>query len=225
MPAMETLRLGSPFDYENLVTLVMIGDAPPPEQRDEQLRPFYHMMLKRYLSETGGGAFVLFTSYQMLKRCASDLTAWLSERRMPLFVQGEGISRSEMIRRFKQQPNGVLFGTDSFWQGVDVPGQALRNVIITKLPFAVPTQPVIEAKVERIKDRGGNPFGEYQLPSAILKFKQGFGRLVRTQTDSGLVVVFDPRIHSKSYGKQFIDALPKCKIRMDRASSKQETYF
>ncbi|MDR3234937.1 MAG: hypothetical protein LBT46_14965 [Planctomycetaceae bacterium] len=216
MPGLPTLRLGSPFDFEKQVSLVMIQDAPSPEQKDSELRPFYTAMLRRYLSETNGGAFILFTNYQLLKRTAAAMTAWLSEREMPLFVQGEGMPRSEMVRQFKEQNNAVLFGTDSFWQGVDVPGQALRNVIVTKLPFLVPTDPIVEAKQELIKKRGGNPFRDYQLPAAILKFKQGFGRLIRTKNDTGLIVVLDPRIHTKSYGRQFLDALPKCRIRYDK---------
>jgi ATP-dependent DNA helicase DinG len=172
-------------------------------------------MLRRYIGESNGGAFVLFTSYQLLRKTANDLMPWLSQRDFPLFVQGAGMTRSEMVRCFKESSNAVLFGTDSFWQGVDVPGSTLRNVIITKLPFLVPSQPVIEAKIESIKARGGVPFREYQLPQAVLKFKQGFGRLIRTKTDSGLVVVLDPRIQTKSYGRDFIESLPKCKRRFD----------
>ncbi|GHT24214.1 hypothetical protein FACS189419_09010 [Planctomycetales bacterium] len=217
MPGMPTLRLGSPFDYEKQVTLVLLKNAPSPDQKDEVLRPFYVDAIRRYLAESDGGAFILFTSYQLLKRTASDLTGWLAQQGMTLLIQGEGMPRSEMLRRFKEKDNAVLFGTDSFWQGVDVPGKALRNVMITKLPFLVPTSPVTEAKIESIKNRGGNPFGEYQLPTAILKFKQGFGRLIRTKSDAGLIVVLDPRIHTKNYGKQFLDALPKCRIRYDNA--------
>ena len=144
-----------------------------------------------------------------------------AERNLPLFVHGSGMPRSEMIRRFKESTNAVLFGTDSFWQGVDVPGESLRNVIITKLPFLVPNQPVVEAKIEAIQSRGGVPFREFQLPQAILKFKQGFGRLIRTKTDTGLVVVLDTRIQTQSYGRQFIESLPKCTIRVDNASEPQ----
>ncbi len=215
MPGLDTLSLGSPFDYRRQATLVILGQAPSPDGPESTLRSFYSAMLQRYLGETDGGAFVLFTSYKLLKQTASDLTPWLARNRMPLLTQGDGTQRSEMLRRFKESGRGVLFGTDSFWQGVDVPGNALRNVIITKLPFLVPSQPVIEAKIEAIRQRGGNPFGEYQLPQAILKFKQGFGRLIRTRKDTGLVVILDPRIHMKSYGRQFLAALPACQIRRD----------
>ncbi|GHT26161.1 helicase [Planctomycetales bacterium] len=218
MPAIPAALFGSPFDYEKQTTLVMINNAPQPDAPEHILRQFYESALRKYIAETGGGVFVLFTSYQLLKRTAADLTPYLAEENMPLFIQGGDMQRSEMLRHFKNEPNGVLFGTDSFWQGVDVPGNALRNVIITKLPFLVPSHPVIEAKIETIQKRGGNSFNEYQLPAAVLKFKQGFGRLIRTRTDSGLVVVLDPRIHTKSYGRQFLESLPKCTIRTDSAA-------
>ncbi|MDR2644057.1 MAG: hypothetical protein LBC74_14850 [Planctomycetaceae bacterium] len=216
MSSIETLKLGSPFNYAEQVTFVMVRDAPAPDSRDEILRPYYSAAIRRYLAETDGGTFVLFTAYGLLRRTANDITSWLADNDMPLFIQGEGMPRSEMVRQFRNSNRAVLFGTDSFWQGVDVPGNSLRNVIITKLPFLVPNQPVVEAKIESIRNRGGNPFNEYQLPNAILKFKQGFGRLIRTKSDHGLVVVLDPRIHSKHYGKNFIKALPKCKTRMDQ---------
>jgi ATP-dependent DNA helicase DinG len=216
MPAIDALQLGSPFNYLEQVTFVMVRNAPSPDSREDVLRPYYLAAIRKYLAETDGGAFVLFTAYNLLKRTANDITTWLAENNMPLLTQGDGMPRTEMIKQFKKTNRAVLFGTDSFWQGVDVPGESLRNVIITRLPFLVPNQPVVEAKIESIKNKGGNPFNEFQLPNAILKFKQGFGRLIRTKSDKGLVVVLDPRIHSKYYGKNFINSLPKCKIRIDQ---------
>ncbi len=118
--------------------------------------------------------------------------------------------RSKMVNAFKADVNSVIFGADSFWQGVDVPGEALSNVIITRLPFSVPSHPLLEARLEEIRSRGGSPFFEYQVPEAVIKLKQGFGRLIRTKTDRGIVVILDPRVLTKAYGRTFLNSLPDC---------------
>jgi ATP-dependent DNA helicase DinG len=204
------MKLGSPFDYEKQATLYIEADLPEPNSGDFTAAAV--RAVKKYLLKTGGRAFVLFTSYSMLRNMADELAGWLMANKMELLCQGGGVDRSVLLEQFKADERSVLFGTDSFWQGVDVPGEALSNVIIAKLPFAVPNHPLIQGRIEQIKLEGENPFYKYQLPSAIIKFKQGFGRLIRNKTDSGIIVVLDSRIVRKSYGRQFLSAVPKCRV-------------
>ncbi|MDZ4683554.1 MAG: helicase C-terminal domain-containing protein [Planctomycetaceae bacterium] len=210
------LKLGSPFDYVKQVKLVLPDGMPDPALEPPAYESAVCERIQRYVDWTKGRAFVLFTSYKMLQNCARRLTPWLVQRNYGLYVQGDDLPRNLLLEKFRNDPAGVLFGTDSFWQGVDVPGDALQNVIITKLPFSVPDHPLLEARVEDIKRRGGNPFVEYQVPEAVIKLKQGFGRLIRSRTDSGMVAILDPRVRTKPYGRTFLASLPECTVVYDR---------
>ncbi|MHC4524967.1 MAG: ATP-dependent DNA helicase [Planctomycetota bacterium] len=206
----DSLQAGSPFDYQQQVRMYV--EANLPEPNSPEFVDAACEAIKKHLLKSDGRAFVLFTSYAMLKAAAEKLSDWMTEQEMELLTQGGKMDRARLLDHFKQDTRSVLFGTDSFWQGVDVPGESLSNVIIVKLPFAVPNHPLIAGRIEQLKQQGHNPFFSYQLPMAIIKFKQGFGRLIRNKTDSGMVVVLDSRIVRKRYGRQFIEAIPKCHV-------------
>lgn len=205
-PVMQNIY-DSPFDYPKQALLAIPTDIPDPSDdafAKEAARKIY-LAIKR----CRGNAFVLFTSYSMMNYCYSLLKKPLADLRFPLFIQGEN-TRKKLLEQFKSVDRSVLLGTDSFWEGVDVAGEALRCVIIVKLPFQVPNEPIIQARMEAIKAKGGNPFLDYFVPNAIVKFKQGFGRLIRKKKDRGCILCLDPRLLTKPYGNLFINSLPKC---------------
>jgi len=202
--------LDSPFDYANRVLLALPASLPEPNH------PGFAAGLADWVGQsveaTDGGTFVLFTSYSLLRQVSEKLEPPLQAKGFNCLRQGQ-MNRFKLLEQFKLQPRSVLFATDSFWEGVDVRGDALRCVIITRLPFQVPTEPIVVARLEKIEAEGGNPFLEYSVPLAVIKFKQGFGRLIRSHDDWGVVVICDRRVKTKFYGRQFLDSLPPCRHR------------
>lgn len=207
------IALDSPFDFKRCLQIHIPKNIPDPTSED-----FMHALphaLMFYLKKTNGAAFVLFTSYTMMRYAYTALQDFFKTTHMNAMMQGESLGRSQMLSLFKTTPNAILFGTSSFWTGVDVPGDALSNVIIVRLPFPVPSEPLIQARCEKIESQGHNAFTCYSLPESVIKLRQGAGRLIRTQNDSGILVILDNRIIKKNYGATFLKSLPQAPISYD----------
>jgi ATP-dependent DNA helicase DinG len=201
----DELALGSPFDYESAALLYVVKDIPEPTDVHHYQRAV-ETALKSLCKATGGRTLALFTSYAQLKKTSQAIAPALAADGIQIYEQGEGASPIALMETFRGAEKAVLLGTRSFWEGVDIPGEALSVLVIVKLPFDVPSDPIVAARSETFDD----PFNEYSVPEAILRFRQGFGRLIRSQTDRGAVVVLDKRILGKSYGRAFIESLPPC---------------
>jgi len=209
----KTLLVGSPFNFKKQVTLFLPRAMPHPRREEEGYVRAVIDYTRASLKNSHGKAFVLFTSFKMLRQVSEAVRPDLDEMGITLLIQGEeGWDRSRLLRVFREDINSVLFGVNSFWEGVDVPGEALSNLIITKLPFQVPEGPLVEARHARLKEQGLEPFQVESLPEAVLRLKQGFGRLIRSATDVGTVTLLDPRVTTERWGRVFLEALPECEV-------------
>lgn len=197
----------SPFDFRKNALLVVSETAPDP-RNEAEFTAFLVEGLKRVLSMTMGRTMVLFTSFSLLEKVGNELTEWIAEQELELLLHLPGVERDLLIQQFKSGPNRILFGCESFWEGIDIPGEALSCVVLTKLPFANPSDPIVRAKSRSIEAKGGNSFVEYMIPNVILRTKQGVGRLIRTMSDRGSIIIMDSRIVKKYYGKQILNSLP-----------------
>ena len=212
----ETLVLDSPFDFQRQMRVVLARDIPPPDDPDfEWELPEW---IYRSLLRSKGRALVLFTNAALLQRMGDQLHEQLESDGLTLLLHNGLTSRHSLLDEFKRDVSSVLFGLDSFWMGIDVPGEALEHVIITRLPFAVPDHPLIESRMEFIDQHGGNAFMDYTLPEAVLKFRHGVWRLIRSKRDLGIVTVLDSRILRKQYGQQFLRSLPRCPVEIVSAN-------
>jgi ATP-dependent DNA helicase DinG len=209
---LDTAMLESPFEYRKRVLLAVPVDAPEPNR--ERYQPYVTEFIRDAIELSEGGALVLFTSYRMLQTSYEETREFLEERGISVLKQG-GEDRSKLLQRFHTDISSVLMATDSFWEGVDAPGESLKLVIICRLPFSVPTDPVIQARMEMVEREGGNAFMQFALPQAAMKLRQGFGRLMRRQSDRGVVAILDSRIIRKSYGKVLLDSLPMTQRKID----------
>jgi ATP-dependent DNA helicase DinG len=218
LPDARTLRIGSPFDYRDQARIFLPPNMPEPQHPDFASR--FIEVCAPLLEASGGRAFLLYTSYRGLADGVRALQARFPHPPFPVLVQGEA-PREALLRRFRDLGNAVLLATGSFWEGVDVKGEALSIVAIDKLPFASPDDPLLKARLEGIRRRGGNPFSEYQLPQAVLTLKQGVGRLIRDFDDFGVIVIGDPRLKTKAYGRVFLEALPPSPVLTDAAAAAQ----
>ena len=206
----EECALGSPFDFKKQCRLLLYGSLPDPRDpthEEESLKE-----LKKLVLDAEGGAFLLFTSHRALTRAYAELRDSFEDAGLTVMRQGGDLRTRDIVEAFAERRNCVLFATDTFWQGVDVRGENLRLVVLMRLPFAVPDHPLQQARIERIEENGGEPFRELSLPQAVLKLRQGFGRLIRTSEDRGTVAILDPRIVTKGYGKTFLKSLPDCRL-------------
>ena len=207
----EEMAVGSPFDFPRQARVVIRTDLPDPARRGPAFEAALPEAILDAVRRTQGGAFVLFTSYESMRRAADAVRAHLEGDGLEVLVHGEDLPRTAMLERFREV-NAVLFGVASFWQGVDVPGDALRNVVIARLPFDVPTHPLARAREARLEREGRSAFDEISLPGAAIRLKQGFGRLIRRATDRGIVVILDPRIVTRAYGRVLLESLPECPV-------------
>jgi DNA polymerase-3 subunit epsilon/ATP-dependent DNA helicase DinG len=204
----DEVALGSPFDYENAALIYIVNDIPEPGDRNGHQRGVERGLIDLCIA-TGGRTLVLFTSYDQLRRTSQAIGSILGKHDIQVYEQGEGASPHILLETFRSTERAVLLGTRAFWEGVDVPGEALSVLVIVKLPFDVPTDPIVAARAETFEDS----FYQYSLPEAILRFRQGFGRLIRTQSDRGVFAILDRRILTKPYGRFFLDSLPACTLK------------